>query len=361
MVEFEHPCQGVDESPVQTHGITGAREVLLVRQQPRVSNDLERRPTGGAMTVRDLLDDFLIHFQRLVDLGERRHNTLRDYRQRARNNFDAIADLNPHDLTARLLRSWHLGVAERTARSRKAHGRGRTTANRALIFLGLALRHAEGEDLLPAGFHRTTRLVTRFREASRTRYLNDAEIASLWEALEVLDRRRRRDGRQPEHVAAIRLLLLTGMRHREVTGLRTTQVDLVSGVLRVDGKRGPREVPLSAAAKELVRVQLARSIDGWVFPAHGHGAKSGHIGQLRGVWREALDLSGLADDPSIVVHTLRHTVATRALVRGHSLEHVASALGHRDSRVTKQIYGRPLATPGARAVVDDYARAVRAA
>jgi integrase len=43
------------------------------------------------------------------------------------------------------------------------------------------------------------------------------------------------------------------------------------------------------------------------------------------------------------MHSFRHTVASRALLAGESVDEVAFLLGHRDADVTREVYVRELA------------------
>ena len=43
------------------------------------------------------------------------------------------------------------------------------------------------------------------------------------------------------------------------------------------------------------------------------------------------------------MHSFRHTVASRALVAGESIDEVAFLLGHHDANVTRAVYVRELA------------------
>ena len=46
------------------------------------------------------------------------------------------------------------------------------------------------------------------------------------------------------------------------------------------------------------------------------------------------------------MHSFRHTVASRALVAGESIDEVAFLLGHRDANVTRAVYVRSWPMPG---------------
>lgn len=43
------------------------------------------------------------------------------------------------------------------------------------------------------------------------------------------------------------------------------------------------------------------------------------------------------------MHSFRHTVASRALLAGESVDEVAFLLGHRDANITRAVYVRELA------------------
>ena len=66
------------------------------------------------------------------------------------------------------------------------------------------------------------------------------------------------------------------------------------------------------------------------------------------------------------MHSFRHTVASRALLAGESVDEVAFLLGHRDGTVTRTVYVREVADARRRALrrsrmAADYAGALRAA
>jgi len=66
------------------------------------------------------------------------------------------------------------------------------------------------------------------------------------------------------------------------------------------------------------------------------------------------------------MHSFRHTVASRALLAGESVDEVAFLLGHRDATVTRTVYVREVADARRRSMrrsrmVAEYAGALRAA
>lgn len=50
------------------------------------------------------------------------------------------------------------------------------------------------------------------------------------------------------------------------------------------------------------------------------------------------------------MHSFRHTVASRALLAGESIDEVAFLLGHRDGTVTRAVYVREVADARRRAM-----------
>ena len=50
------------------------------------------------------------------------------------------------------------------------------------------------------------------------------------------------------------------------------------------------------------------------------------------------------------MHSFRHTVASRALLAGESIDEVAFLLGHRDANVTRAVYLRELSDARRRAM-----------
>jgi integrase len=50
------------------------------------------------------------------------------------------------------------------------------------------------------------------------------------------------------------------------------------------------------------------------------------------------------------MHSFRHTVASRALLAGESIDEVAFLLGHRDGNVTRAVYVREIADGRRRAM-----------
>ena len=142
--------------------------------------------------------------------------------------------------------------------------------------------------------------------------------------------------------AMLEVLYATGLRVSELVGLRSEQVNLVQGVLRVVGK-GDKErlVPLGEPAVDWLERFLRQgraSILGErrtpaLFPTSRGGAMT-----RQAFWhlvKRYAARAGISRD--ISPHTLRHAFATHLLDHGADLRVVQMLLGHRDISTT-QIY-----------------------
>ena len=193
-------------------------------------------------------------------------------------------------------------------------------ANNVIITLSQIYNKAQDWGIVPEGTN-PCRHVELYRQRKRERFLTEAEFQRLGR---VLDDAAQNGGATPEAIAAIRLLILTGCRRNEVLGLHWDDVDLEARELSLrDSKTGPRKVPLSPAAVQLL-AGLPRSAGSrWVIPGRKPGA---HMVRLGSAWRLLRKRAGLND---VRLHDLRHSFASSALALGESLPMIARLLGHR--------------------------------
>ena len=122
-------------------------------------------------------------------------------------------------------------------------------ANDAVGALSRMFNRAEAWGLVPAGSN-PCRFVKRYRTRRHERFLTEDEFRRLGATLDALQAA----GKLPVHAAAaLRLLMLTGCRCGEITGLRWEDVDLGRGEIRLrDSKTGPRTVSLPPGAARVL-------------------------------------------------------------------------------------------------------------
>jgi len=324
----------------------------------------DAEPNLASMSLRYFVDALLEDLGQLVELKQRKPRTLTQYFGIAHHYIVDLWERPVAAVTVDEVRRWHRACAVKARESGTPGTKsGTTMANRALMVLGLVFQRAEEDGAIPLGSS-PTQYVERFREIPRRRYLTPHELAEVWAAIERCERRRVRKATRFDApfvhsvTQALRLILLLALRKEEALRLTWKQVDLRTRVIRLDDtKTGEREVPISTMAAQLLHQQLRRHTSPWVFPSRGG---RGPIRDVYAVWRMVLADCGLEAE-EIVPHTARHSMATLELQAGRPVADVMAILGHSNPNVTLNIYGRRLATPGARATAERHGRRMRRA
>ena len=191
-------------------------------------------------------------------------------------------------------------------------------ANRTLPVLSVMMRQAELWDLRPQGSN-PCRDMRRYRTAPRERFLSLDELKRLGFVLDHADDR--------QAAAAIRLLLFTGARSSEITGLRWDWIRGARAVLP-DSKTGPKAIQLPPPARAVLN-GLPRQ-GRFVFPNRKGDGPMADLG-LR--WHKLRDLAGL---DGVRIHDCRHTFASHAVMSGLDLYTVGRLLGHADTASTER-------------------------
>jgi integrase len=219
-------------------------------------------------------------------------------------------------------------------------------ANRVLTLISGLFSWASKNGEIPEGLV-PAKGVTKFREDGRERYLTADELGRLGDALreaetiglpwEVDETRptakhapkpeNRRVRLPPEATAAIRLLLFTGCRLREILHLRWAEVDFDRAMLFLaDSKTGRKPVVLSSAAlvvlKSLARLGL------YTIPG-ANPDRPRH--DLKKPWAAITRRAGLE---GVRLHDLRHSFAAIGAGNGLGLPVIGKLLGHRSVETT---------------------------
>ena len=189
-------------------------------------------------------------------------------------------------------------------------------ATRTLGVLSKMFNLAEVWGLRPDG-STPCRHVKKFKETKRKRYLSEAELRALGEAL---------DDHEPEFpsaVAALRLLILTGCRLGEILSLRWEHVELENGQLDLpDSKTGQKTIYLGTAAVAVLKAITPLADNPYVIVG---GNAGDHLKDLQKPWRKIRASAGLQD---VRIHDLRHTFGSAGVNDGMSLPIVGKLLGH---------------------------------
>jgi site-specific recombinase XerD len=188
----------------------------------------------------------------------------------------------------------------------KGKGNADATVNRKLMTLRKYLKYLVSEKMLAE----MPVVETKRETAGRIRYLTEAEEDAIFQHL------------SPTNRALCTFLLYTGCRLGEALRLKWTDVSDRTVTFWVTKNGHPRSVPLLPEAK--------RALDqmrGQVQPFKVR------YEMLRYDWHRAKALAGL-DDPEIVIHTLRHTCASRLVINGADIRRVKDWMGHLDLSTT---------------------------
>jgi integrase len=290
----------------------------------------ERR---NAVTVANLIDTFVaehINAKLKVRTGE-------TYRTGLARLREVHGSIKAEALTRGQLASLHAKMRETPY-----------AANRALSAWAKMFSWAEGRGLVPEG-HNPARRIERYREEGRERFLLSDELARLgdtlrfaeteglpWDADETGPKAKhlakpdnRRVKLDPFAIAAIRLLILTGARLREILHAQWSQVDLERGVIFLpDSKTGRKPIYLSAAA-QAVLASLPR-IEG--NPHIIAGVKQGAPrADLKKPWAAVCRAAGLE---GVRIHDLRHSFASFGAGASLGLPIIGKLLGHSQAATT---------------------------
>ena len=300
---------------------------LTVDQAREIAKDwaVEVRRGGDPMAVRQLERD-APSMSDLFDQYLSQHAVKRKKPSSLRNDIRMIDKcLRPYfgkmrvkDLTRRKIRSYHAALEQTPYEG-----------NRQLALLSKVFTFAADELEWIERAEHPVKGVQRFQESSRRRYLSEAEMARLGEALSKAEAGELDKGVTPYVVAMLRLLVLTGARHSEILKLRWDEVNLNRGCLELnDSKTGPKEIFLPPAARQLLAELPRQTGNPHVIVGKKPGA---HLVNVKDSWALIRNAADLGD---VRIHDLRHTFASLGARAGMSLPLIGALLGHRSPQTT---------------------------
>lgn len=292
-----------------------------------------RADERAGVTVKSLLD---LYVERTRD--KKKSSTADGYELIASVNIvPHIGSVKASALTRREVQAMHTKVGAT---------RGKYAANRAVAVLKAAYSWGGKQERTPAGFNPASG-VDKYKEEARERFLTVEEMQRLGEAMveaetvgfpvNAGDAKHAPKGQRvafhPHVTAAIRLLMLTGCRLREILHLRWNEVDFGRGVLRLpDSKTGRKVVFLSQPAIDILSGMTR--IGAYVIASDSAGTKDEKPrADLKRPWAAITKRAGLED---VRLHDLRHSFASIGAESGLGLPVIGALLGHASAATTKR-------------------------
>ena len=232
------------------------------------------------------------------------------------------------------------------------HSRSPYQANRLLRVLSSLFSFAAKAHVVPIGYN-PCRGIEYFPEEGRERYLTTLELAQIGEAIREAETRglpytvdetkpkakhapkegNRRTVIGPHAAAALRLLIFTGARLREILHLKWENVDFERGLLLLPtSKTGKKTIVLNAPALAVLN-GLPR-IGAYVVAGASAGERDEHPrSDLKKPWKAVSTRAGLT---GVRIHDLRHTHASVGAGAGLGLPIIGKLLGHTQSATTQR-------------------------
>ena len=222
------------------------------------------------------------------------------------------------EITSNDVESWFTNLKE--------SGLAPATCNRILAVIKNIFILASTHGLLRDGQNpcSTLRLHKKFQ---RERYLSEDEARRLLHELEISPR---------AEAKAIKLLLLTGARKREILKARWEDIDLIKRRITVTTSFSarPRQIALSDEAIAIIRSIPRQEDIPWLFPGLLPDKPLSDVFEF---WKKLRTRLNLED---VRINDLRHSYARFLVNTGRSLEEVQILLGHSQSWLTSRYQDR---------------------
>ncbi|GAB3259408.1 hypothetical protein GCM10027562_21880 [Arthrobacter pigmenti] len=247
-------------------------------------------------------------------------DTVREYTSYARLVLDRLAEEGNLQLSGRLTAEWVTDfLLARRSEVTRSRVKNETSMLRGLLrFLhGVGLIEAI-DDVVPAVFSH--------RDSGIPKVLSPAEVEQIIRATAAFPLTRYRN------LAVITLFSTLGLRSKEVADLLLEDIDWSAGILRIRGKSGYVDsLPLPPEAGRILADYLLHDTHRGLGERHVFHRSIGAFGPLSPGGLESMvgAASRRAGLGAVGTHRFRHTVASRALNAGASMEEVSQLLRHR--------------------------------
>jgi integrase len=189
------------------------------------------------------------------------------------------------------------------------------------------------------------------KEVPRERVLSQDELQSCWQAAEI-------EG--CPFAQFIHMLMLTGQRRGEVSGMRWSEIDFTNATWTIPAKRAKNAtthtVPLAPLALDILKSMPRFLNSDLVFTTNGKTPISG-FGRLK----QRLDIAVGLDAEDWRFHDIRRTVATNMAMLGVAPHIIEAVLNHRTGIVSgvAAIYNRYAYLDEKREALEQWARTIK--
>ena len=310
----------------------------MLRAKTKMGEDPQARKAENrkAMTVAELAAEFLAQHVAVKRKGGT-HAHYEDILNRI--VIPAIGTAKAKDVTRPELARLHL-----------AWKHTRFQANRMLAIVGSMYGFAARHGYVVEGFN-PARSIEKYSEDRRERFLSTGELEKLGAAIRESETtgipweidlskktkhvpNKKRDTIIGEHAAAaLRLLIFTGARLREILHLKWSEVDIQRGLLLLPDSKTRRKTIILNAPSMAVLSKLRR-LGEYVIASESAGADDEKPrSDLKRPWAMVSRRAGLE---SVRLHDLRHTFASYGAGGGLGLPIIGKLLGHSEARTTQR-------------------------
>lgn len=251
-------------------------------------------------------------------------NTLRDYQSTFRLVFKSWAKTPLREITRKDAES----VFQKTVKDRGMATAGKASRIMSAVFNYAMADEVDGERLITENpFDVIKQKKLRKTPVRRTNYLDGRDISRLITLFhdEIDWGKPNTKGVTPQGINYVMLLLSTGLRRSEATGLLWKDVNFENETFIVRNTKNGTDhhVPMSTLTKWMLRKQKKTAgTSEWVFPGN---SKSGHMEEPKSQIAKITQATGV----NFTSHDLRRTFATHADANGASHEMIRSALNHK--------------------------------